>query len=227
MPRGWRGRLMGAGASACGVGAVLGPYGIRAAASGGPTGWTAVSGWNEYGRSAPFADCTKFKPPAGTRRLCQRTPPARRPASLFYLWYRGPPARAAVGGPPNHDALLGTFGRRAILAQPWDYLDQVVSELPRFVDWNAYHRRFSGGGPFLIVRRDPSTERQVEAQVRHDYSAARLSIEGGVTRIGEWQDTERLARLVPRPVVVVGLVRLVLARGPARRRAPAFAVGGG
>ena len=227
MPRGWRGRLIGAGASACGVGAVLGLYAILAAASGGHTGWTAVSGWNEYGRSAPFADCTKFKPPAGTRRLCQRTPPARRPASLFYLWYRGSPARAAFGGPPNHDALLGTFGRRAILAQPWDYLDQVVSELPRFVDWNAYHRRFSGGGPFLIVRRDPSTERQVEAQVRHDYSAARLSIEGGVTRIGEWQDTERLAGFVPGAFVVLALAGLLLARGLARRGALLFALAGG
>ena len=141
--------------------------------------------------------------------------------------YRGSPARAAFGGPPNHDALLGTFGRRAILAQPWDYLDQVVSELPRFVDWNAYHRRFSGGGPFLIVRRDPSTERQVEAQVRHDYSAARLSIEGGVTRIGEWQDTERLAGFVPGAFVVLALAGLLLARGLARRGALLFTLAGG
>src|SRR5205807_9425381 len=144
-----------------------------------------------YGRAAPFADCRKFKPPAGTRRLCQRTPPARRPGSLFYLWYRGSPARAAFGHPPNHDRLLGRFGREAIVNQPWDYLDQVVSELPRFVDASAYSRRFTGGGPFSILRRDPSTERLVEARVTYDYPAAPLRVDHGVRRIVAWQAADR------------------------------------
>src|SRR5207244_5729308 len=138
-------------------------------------------------RAAPFADCRQFKPPAGTRRLCERTPPDRRPGSLFYQWYDGSPARKIFRHPPNHDALLGRFGREAIVNQPGDYVDQVTSELPRFVDVNAYHKGFSGGGPFLITRLDLGTERSVEARVRHDYSAAPLGNDGGVKRIAEWQ----------------------------------------
>ena len=185
-----------------------------------------MSGWSIYGRAAPFADCRQFKPPAGTHRLCQRRAPDHRPGSLFYQWYRGSPARALFGGPPSRDALLGRFGREAIVNQPGDYVDQVTSELPRFVDVNAYPRRFSGGGPFLIRNRIPGTERMVEAAMRHDYSAAPLEVRSGVQRIAEWQLTQRLGGLVPVALLVLMLAAVLLARGPARRAAWLFALAG-
>ncbi|MBV9212656.1 MAG: phospholipid carrier-dependent glycosyltransferase [Actinobacteria bacterium] len=226
LPAPWRGRLIGAAAGAGAALLVMLLYLGAAHAAKGHTGWTSVSGWSIYGRAAPFADCRKFTPPRGTRRLCQRTPPARRPGSLFYQWYRGSPARALFGGPPSNDALLGTFGKRAILAQPGAYVDQVTAELPRFVDVDAYPRRFSGGGPFLISRRDEGTERAVLADVRHDYSAAPLQVDEGVKRIAEWQTTQRLGGLVPGAFVVLMILGPLLARGPARRAALLFGLAG-
>ncbi len=79
LPGGWRGRLTGAGAAAGGGVALLLLYVAVAHAGHGHTGWSDVNGWSLYGRAAPFADCRKFTPPRGTRKLCQHTPPASRP----------------------------------------------------------------------------------------------------------------------------------------------------
>jgi len=227
LPGGWRGRLIGTGVAAGAGLAVLLLYIAGAHAGHGHTGWSDVNGWSLYGRAAPFADCRKFTPPRGTHRLCQRTPPASRPGSLFYQWYDGSPARKLFGPPPSHNAVLGTFGRRAILNQLGDYIDQVTVELPRFVDVDAYHRRFTGGGPFLITRRNDGTERTVVAEVRHDYSAALpIRVDEGVKRIGEWQDTQRLDGLVPGAFVVLMLAGVVFGRGLAWRAALLFTLAG-
>ena len=59
--------------------ATVGVYiGWRQAASDRPGVLTSNSAWNLYGRVAPWADCTKFTPPTGTARLCERTPPSQR-----------------------------------------------------------------------------------------------------------------------------------------------------
>jgi 4-amino-4-deoxy-L-arabinose transferase-like glycosyltransferase len=221
-----RDKLVGAGAVAAASAVVIGAYAGLAALDGGTTGMSDVSGWNLYGRSAPFADCSRFTPPPGTRFLCQSTPPSRRPGSLFYRWFKGSPARARYGHPPIGDATLGRFGRTAILHQPLDYLRDVVSQLPRFVDPGAYHHRFSGGGPFLINRRNPAAERLVAYQVHRDYHASKLHVGGGVDRIGEWQDTERLGGVVPTAFVVLALLGALLARGIARRGLLLFAGAG-
>ncbi len=43
-----------------------------------------ASGWALYARVAPFADCSRFDPPAGTEALCESTPPDARPGPDFY-----------------------------------------------------------------------------------------------------------------------------------------------
>ena len=228
VPGSWRPRLIGAAAAAAGALVVIGVYAALAAGTDhGTTGWADVSGWNEYGRSAPFADCTKFTPPAGTRRLCQRTPPDVRPGSLFYLWYKGSPARALYGHPPIGNSKLGEFGRAAILHQPLDYVGVVLEELPRFVDPQAGHRAFSGGGFFSIARRNAGVERAVSLAVHRDYSAAALHVGGGVGRISEWERTERLGGILPAAFVLFALAGLLLARGPAWRGTLLFALAGG
>jgi hypothetical protein len=228
MPAGWRRRAIGAAAGAAGSLAVIGIYAAFAAGTHhGTTGWADVSGWNEYGRSAPFADCKQFTPPAGTRRLCQRTSPDVRPGSLFYLWYRGSPARALFGHPPIGNSKLGEFGRAAILNQPLDYVSLVFEELPRFVDPEAGHRAFSGGGFFSIDRRNAGAERVVALSVHRDYSAAKLHVGGFVKRIAEWQRTERLGGVVPAAFVVFALAGLLFARGLAWRGTLLFGLAGG
>ena len=223
----WRARLLSAGAVAGAAALVIGVYVAFAAIDGGTTGMSDVSGWNMYGRAAPFADCERFDPPKGTRFLCERRPASKRPGSLFYLWFDGSPARARFGHPPIGNDTVGEWGRAAILAQPFDYLSDVLRQLPRFVDPSAYHRQYTGGGPFSIARRNPNAERLVGFDVNRDYDAARLHVGGGVERVAEWQDTERLGGVVPGALVVLALLGPLLARGAARRAALLFALAGG
>lgn len=227
LPGAWRRRLLGAAAAAGASAVVIGAYAALAAIDGGTTGMSDVSGWNLYARAAPFADCSKFTPPKGTRFLCQRTPARDRPGSLLYLWFKGSPARARFGHPPAGNVKLGAWGRAAILAQPLEYLSDVVSQLPRFVDPTAYHRRYTGGGPFSIGRRNPAAERVVAYDVHRDYAAGGIHVGPVVKRVAEWQDTERLGGFVPGALVVLALAGALLARGPGRRGALLFGLAGG
>ena len=222
-----RERLVAAGAVVAPAAVVIGLYAGLAALDDGTTGMSDVSGWNLYARAAPFADCSQFTPPTGTRFLCQTTPESERPGSLYYLWFDGSPARARYGHPPIGNDTLGKWGRRALVAQPLDYLSDVARQLPRFVDPGAYHRRYTGGGPFSIARRNAEAERRVQFQLRRDYDAARIHVGGGVERVAEWQDTQRLGGVVPAALALFALLGIVLARGPARRGALLCAAAGG
>jgi hypothetical protein len=227
VPGALRGRLLAGAWVAIPAIVVFGAYALLADASGGTAGISDVSGWNAYGRSAPFADCTKFTPPAGTRQLCQTTPEEKRPGSLFYLWFKGSPARAKYGHPPIGNSTLGRFGRRAILAQPLDYVSIVLDELPRFVDPTADHRFFSGGGRFSIARRAPAIERQVDFYVRRDYEAAAPHVGGFVKQVDEWQDTQRAGNLVPLAFVILAALGAVAAPAGIRRGVALYALAGG
>jgi hypothetical protein len=222
-----RRRLIGAAAVGLPAAAVIGAYAALAALDDGTTGMSDVSGWNIYGRAAPFADCTRFTPPKGTRFLCQSSRASDRPGSLFYLWFEGSPARARFGHPPIGSDTVGKWGRAAIVAQPLDYVRDVARQLPRFVDPGAYHRPYTGGGPFSIARRNAVAERRVEYQIDRDYDAARLHVGGAVKRVAEWQDTQRLGGVVPALLALLALLAPFLARGVARRGALLFALAGG
>jgi Dolichyl-phosphate-mannose-protein mannosyltransferase len=225
MPRGRR--LLAAGVSAAVAAAVLGAYAIGAELDGGNTGWTATSGWNAYGRSAPFADCGRFHEPAGTELLCEDTPPDERPGSLFYLWFQGSPARDLFGHPPLEQELVGRFGRRAILAQPLDYLEVVADDLPRFANPELNHRRYSGGGYFLMSRRGAEAERNVLFQLSRDYEHGDYSPGSTGDRVADWQELQRLNGWVPGLFVAFALLGAVVARGPALRGLALFALAGG
>ena len=227
LPGTLRRRLLAGACVAIPAVAVFGGYALLASGAGKTAGISDVSGWNAYGRSAPFADCTKFTPPAGTSELCQTTPKDERYGSLFYLWFRSSPARVKYGHPPIGNSTLGKFGRRAILAQPLDYLSIVLEELPRFVDPTADHRVFSGGGRFSIARRAPDVERHVDALVRRDYDAAAPHVGGFVKRVDEWQDTQRAGNLIPLAFVIFTVLGAVVAPGPIRRGVLLFGLAGG
>ena len=222
-----RGRRLASGGVAAAAAAVLGAYAIGAELDGGNTGWTATSGWNAYGRSAPFADCDKFDEPPGTELLCEDTPPDDRPGSLFYLWFQGSPARDLFGHPPLEQELLGKFGRRAILAQPLDYVETVAADLPRFLNPELNHRRYSGGGYFLMSRRGQEAEDNVLFQLSRDYDHADYSPGSSGDRIADWQKIQRLDGWVPGLFVAFALAGLFAARGVALRGLALFALAGG
>jgi hypothetical protein len=110
----------------------------------GLSGLTSNNAWNLYGRVAPWADCTKFTPPAGTQGLCEDTPPAQRELRNAgeYIYAAKSPAQRMFGPPflispnPHAMALLQKFSEAAVLGQPLDYLHAVWLDTIRLFDSN-------------------------------------------------------------------------------------------
>jgi len=91
-----------------------------------------TQGWHLYQRAAPFADCSRFTPPAGTEQLCETTPAAERLGGDHYLYDQDSPARVAFGDFGNADDKVGAFARAAILAQPRDYAEAVWRDIKAY-----------------------------------------------------------------------------------------------
>jgi hypothetical protein len=127
--------------------ASIGAYVEWRHAASGLNGLTTNNNWNLYVRVAPWADCTKFTPPSGTRALCQTTPPPRR-GFLDYVYSPYSPAYRLLGPAyfvskhPHAMALLRRFSEAAIVAQPLDYLHAVWLDTIRLFDPN--HRSDAG-----------------------------------------------------------------------------------
>ena len=140
------------------VGAVLVPVallvGALVVAQGKQTGFYGLGetgGWSLYSRVAGFADCDRFDPPAGSGRLCESTPPEQRRNPDWYGYDPNSPAVQLFGGPPAGDATLRAWARRAIVAQPLDYIAEVLDDLALFVDEQPWtNRNISLIGPRTI-----------------------------------------------------------------------------
>jgi Dolichyl-phosphate-mannose-protein mannosyltransferase len=117
----WRAALALVGTAA----AILLVFAMANATLGDRFGLGASPGWYLYARAAQFADCSRFTPPAGTDALCEGTPPGERPGSRYYVINPNAPGPRNFGPFGEHDGLLGRWARRAILAQPGDYLASV------------------------------------------------------------------------------------------------------
>ncbi|MEO5875667.1 MAG: hypothetical protein ABIS86_15440 [Streptosporangiaceae bacterium] len=91
-----------------------------------------------YARVMKFADCTKFAVPDRERPLCTSVPRGERPSSQFYVWGADSPLASIPGDRFSNgkNALAGSFARRAILAQPVDYLAAVGSDVLRVFRWD-------------------------------------------------------------------------------------------
>ena len=104
---------------------------------------------------APFADCTKFTPPAGTEGLCESLPPderlgrspqgpgtgpgGERLTGQSYIYGTTSPAQKLFGPPynvspvPDANAKLGEWSLAVIKGQPLDYLDTLWNDSIRVV----------------------------------------------------------------------------------------------
>jgi len=116
-------------------------------AASGLSGLTTNGSWALYGRVAPWADCTKFTPPPGTRALCQTTPPSQRGARSAAEYIFGASPAQRLFGPayfvsrvPHAMSLLQRWSEAAILGQPLDYLHAVWLDAIRLIEPN--HRSF-------------------------------------------------------------------------------------
>jgi hypothetical protein len=126
--------------------ATIGVYVEWRHAASGASGLTTNGDWNLYGRVAPWANCTKFTPPPGTRKLCETTPPSRRGYrdTEYYIYGPASPAVRLLGAPyfvskyPHAMTLLRRWSEAAILGQPLDYLHAVWLDTIRLVDPNRH-----------------------------------------------------------------------------------------
>ncbi|WP_320670272.1 hypothetical protein [Patulibacter defluvii] len=70
------------------------------------------TGWVHYAEVAPQADCRRFTPPPGTRKLCERKPPEERAgqnANFYSFDARSPAFRFAPRGFPTRDEDFEAF----------------------------------------------------------------------------------------------------------------------
>ena len=145
-----RRRLTVLAAGAAGAASLLGTYYAIQQLAVGHTGLSPNGIWNVYGRVAPFADCSKFKPPPGTEPLCERTPRSERPFTYQYTfnWYYSPGVRF-FGNPhhasPEQTDQVAAFAWAVIVGQPLDYAEEVGAGLLRYVAPESF--RGYGGGP--------------------------------------------------------------------------------
>jgi hypothetical protein len=184
-------------------------------------GLTTNGAWVTYGRVAPWADCRKFTPPAGTRRLCEATPPSRRRelSNTAYIFDSDSPAYKLFGPSyfvsryPHAMTLLRRWSEAAILGEPLGYLHAVWLDAIRLVDPN--HRSYGSYSADEVIRYmlyGPDGHSGKNEFV--SYWQHRLyPHEGGVHHggIGPLKKWERLTRL-DGPLIVV-LLALCLA-GP-------------
>ncbi|MEU8271690.1 hypothetical protein AB0B89_31595 [Sphaerisporangium sp. NPDC049002] len=123
------------------------PLGCYAAWYGSWHGSPAINGGSGvwlWARTMPFADCQKIRPAADEAVLCPAQPVGRRPSSPHFIWADWSPLRNVPGHSvttrgdlfhPGIDRLAGNLARRAISSQPSDYLQLVVEDLKRALNW--------------------------------------------------------------------------------------------
>ncbi|WP_214415820.1 hypothetical protein [Sphaerisporangium fuscum] len=97
-----------------------------------------------YMRTAKFADCKKIKPDLQREQdlipLCNNPSSPSTPFSQLYLWYTGQGEVLHRFGTDKFNRAVndtaGAFAKRAILAQPGDYLRVVAGDLVRSFRWD-------------------------------------------------------------------------------------------
>jgi hypothetical protein len=217
-PGSWRARLANAGIAALvAVAVLLGYFAMHASATG-YFGLSEASGWALYSRVAPFADCTRFDPPAGTRALCETTPASERPGADFYGHEPGSPARRLFGEPPAGDEQLSEFARSALLAQPLSYVADLGRDLIRYFYPAFQPQDFSGVGLEVldVNRRAPGTEESLAAALNSYYADDRYEIDSDTETLADLQDVLRVHPKLLLVCVLLGGAGLVLGRGRLR-----------
>ncbi len=106
-------------------------------------------GWYLYGDVAQFADCKQFTPPPQTAALCQTLPPNERGGPHYYLYEPQAPAPQHFGRIGTDDGLVGAWARRALLAQPGDFLSTAWTYLRTYFVPGSAPPRFHAAGAGL------------------------------------------------------------------------------
>lgn len=142
-------------------------------------GISDMRGWNLYSRVAPFADCTKFKPPKDTEVLCEARGPSERPGPFGYVWdLQSVPRRTFELGPET-GRKLEKFAYKVMRHQPLDYAQAVLLDLARFVEPSLGGNRPLAGQPREVLSfgwRDREVEGMVVRAMASDYRGAEVTV---------------------------------------------------
>jgi hypothetical protein len=208
----WRERLgLGAVALTASAISLLAYSGIQEAGTG-TFGFSRVGGWGLYARTAPFADCTEFEPPSGTRALCETTPINQRPGPDFYGQLPESPARRLFGGPPNGNDKLQEFAVRAIIAQPIEYAKDVGRDFIRYFDPGFKPKDYSGVGYDVldVARRADGIEGAVAAALNAYYADDRYTIDPEVATLSDLQQVIRVHPKLLLASLLLGIAGLLV-----------------
>jgi hypothetical protein len=225
MPGSWRLRAGRAAICVAAAGLVVVGYMSLSASYG--SGFTLgnSSGWALYGRVAPFADCTRFEPPAGTEALCETTPAEDRYGSDFYSWQPESPAMRIFRSYPNEpreevhrrgNEELRAFAQEALVNQPLSYAEDVGRDLIRYFDPGFQDQPFSGYGYNELdveLRPKPDEEAPPLGAINSYYVPTRVDIGDGIRTLGEIQDIVRVHPKLLALAILLGIVGLVAGRG--------------
>ena len=199
---------------------LLGAYLVVASSIGPYTGLNEMSGWDLYSRAAPFANCEKFTPPPGTRRLCESAPPSKRDGPFYYQWVATSPGREAFPLDPEGSRRVGEFAMTAIEAQPFEYLKAVVKDMVRYVDPSVgTERPFSGNlySLYQFSQNTPGLQENMERLIkRKGYSGVSV-YSGGIPELEAYQTIFHIDGLPVLVMAVLAIIGIALERG--RRRA--------
>jgi hypothetical protein len=217
----WRARgrwlLRAAVALAAAVVVVAGYSGIRHHDTGSWSVSVKGGGWSLYARVAQWADCSRFKPPSGTRPLCESTPASQRPGAGVYSWLPQSPAIKAYGEPPRGSRQVGEFALAAIEHQPGDYAHAVLVDMARYVNPGAGSPKAGdfGGPDSLSFANTRSPDGEGTQQVRAYYDGFRIRT-GAAGSLADYQSVMRVHGWLLAVLAALGLAGVLLARGPLR-----------
>ena len=112
-----------------------------------------------YSRTMAFADCSVLHPTAEQRKkLCTDTPKTQRQVSPNYLWHEGYLGTLTNNEKftPANNAMAEDFARKAIIAQPGDYLHAGWTDLNRTFAWDrsAYPTIYSSRLYYFLPKLD-------------------------------------------------------------------------
>ena len=186
--RHWQAPVAAAGVAA----AVLLGFATANATFGDRFGLGPSQGWYLYGRAAQFADCDRFTPPPGTEVLCEDTPASDRQGAYYYLFDPAAPAPRAYGGFGESDELVGEWAKRAIRAQPGDYLSTTWEYLRAY--WLS--GLTPAGGTNLDPQLDFTAESLFEAEIERSLESFYRPVHGR-SRSARARVPPRLAGGVP------------------------------
>ncbi|WP_043626623.1 hypothetical protein [Nonomuraea candida] len=86
-----------------------------------------------WARTMTFADCARIQPPPGLARLCPNG--TKVDAASEYVWAPGASLNLLPGGRFAHNDLARSFAVEAILAQPLDYVGNVLRDTAIAFSW--------------------------------------------------------------------------------------------